>query len=98
MSHQREQIEDALWAIPGNWTPRKREQVRRENAEADRGRLREVVLYQHTAAELAGKLGPDFFRMHPCTTFRVFRFGVTATCMGCLRHQAVTPFDLDDTP
>ena len=48
---------------PRNWTPRKREQVRRDNAEADRGRLREVTLHQHSAAALAGKAGPDFFRM-----------------------------------
>ena len=83
---------------PGNWTPRKREQVRRENAEADRGRLREVVLYQHTVAALNGQVGPDFFRMHPCTTFRVFRFEAVATCMGCLRQHQVTPYDLNDTP
>lgn len=83
---------------PGDWTPRKRDQLRRENAERDRGALREVALHQHSAAALNGQLGPDFFRMHPCTTFRVFRFKVVATCMGCLRQNEVTPYAFEDSP
>ena len=82
---------------PRNWPERKVARVRAENAARDRDRLREVTFYGHSAAELAGKLGPDFLRMHPCDTFRVFRFQVTARCMGCNRSWEVKPHQFDDS-
>ena len=69
---------------PRNWTARKAASVRAENVAADRQRLHEVTLYACTAAERRGQLGPDLFSLHPCDTFRVFRFVVEARCMGCL--------------
>ena len=79
---------------PRNWTARKVDSVRRENAAADRERLVEVTLYHHGAAELADQRGPNFLALHPCDTFRVLRFRVTATCAGCGLAWEVSPYEM----
>ena len=58
-----------------------------------------VVLYAHGAEALAGRQGPNFLILHPCDTFRVFRFQVRASCSGCLMQWEVSPHGLlGDSP
>ena len=83
---------------PRNWTPRKAHSVRATNAEADRDHLLTAPLYEHSAARASGKQGPHLLHMHPCDTFRVFRFKVLGTCTGCLGQWPLSRYDFDDSP
>ena len=69
----------AAMGDPRNWTARKAEAVRRENAAADREQLVEVTFYSHGRANMVA--------MHPCDTFRFVADEADARCHGCGRVE-----------